>query len=206
MAVIPSAQRFVNSLTLHTPQDEQTLAAWSPVDDKFSLSYKNCANVPVQPPLTSDCDDGWTFLLRLAARKLESDCQHFSKLRAFLFLWKMIVAFKNLNATGLHLDRQNQQYPVIVGISHFPDNNSVTCAHLMRVFRRNNKLLWLTGFIFLKFLFLEGEAEIWPAGVSNGTHTYLCHPDPEKTDRRNDEWLIMRVIITILMHTFTHTS
>lgn len=148
------------------------------------------------------------FLLHLAARKLHTGIwlSTFPKLGAFLFLWKMIVAFKNLNATGLHLDRQNQQHPAIVGISHFPDNNSRTCAHLTRVFRRNNKLLWLTGFIFIKFSFLEGEAEVWPAGVSNGTHTYLCHPDPEKTDRRNDEWLIMRVIITILMHTFTHTS
>lgn len=48
----------------------------------------------------------------------------------------------------------------------------MTCAHLMRVFRRNNKL-WLIGFIFIKFYVLEGEAEIWPAGVSNGTHVPL---------------------------------
>lgn len=43
----------------------------------------------------------------------------------------------------------------------------------MRVFRRNNKLLWLIGFIFIKFYIFEGEAEIWPAGVSNGTHVPL---------------------------------
>lgn len=35
----------------------------------------------------------------------------------------------------------------------------MTCAHLMRVFRRNNKL-WLIGFIFIKVYVLEGEAEI----------------------------------------------
>lgn len=42
--------------------------------------------------------------------------------------------------------------------------------------------------------------------VSVMEHTYLYHPDPEKTDRRNDELLIMTVTITILMQTFTQTS